>query len=245
MVYTDFGRISQKVSRFGMGCMRYPQMKNERGEDVIDEQEAIKMIRYAIDHGVNYFDTAYCYPGSEAVLGKALKDGYREKVMIATKSPVWECKNHEDYRRLFEEQLERLQTNFIDVYILHGLDRSNYDIVKATDGIRFMKELKESGRIGAVGFSSHAEIDLFKEIIDVYDWDMCLIQLNILDGNHQAGLNGLRYAADKGIPVVIMEPLKGGILGKKPPVEVEELLRSYPEQRSLPEWAFRWLYDQN
>ncbi len=242
MIYNDFGEISKHVSRFGMGCMRLPQTKNEQGQDVIDEQEAVKMIRYAADSGVNYFDTAYSYPGSEVLLGKALKDGYREKVMIATKCPVWDANDHSDYQRLFGEELDRLQTDYIDVYIFHCLDRKNWEKVKSANGIAFMQGLKKSGRIKAMGFSFHGEADLFKEVIDTCPWDMCLIQMNILDQNHQAGLKGLEYASQKGIPIVIMEPLKGGLLSKKPPEEAEQLLRTYPEQRTLVEWAFRWLY---
>lgn len=243
MIYNNFGDLSDRVSRFGMGCMRLPQTKNEQGQDIIDEQESIKMIRYAIDKGVNYFDTAYSYPGSEVLLGKALKDGFREKVTIATKCPVWDAKDHSDYLRLFEEELDRLQAGCIDVYIFHCLDRTNWEKVKSANGIEFMQNLKKSGRIRAMGFSFHGEADLFKEIIDTCSWDMCLIQLNILDQNHQAGLKGLGYASQKGIPVVIMEPLKGGLLGKKPPEEAEHLLKGYHEQRTLAEWAFRWLYN--
>ena len=245
MIYNEFGRISEKVSRFGMGCMRLPRKTDERGYDVIDEEESIKMIRHAINEGVNYFDTAYAYPGSEALLGKALKDGYREKVMIETKTPVGDVKEYGDYQRIFEEQLERLQTDYIDVYLFHCLDRKSWGNLKATNGIAFAEELKKNGRIGNIGFSFHAEHDLFREILDAYSWDMCLIQLNILDRDHQAGVKGLQYAGQKGVPVVIMEPLKGGLLGSRPPEEVEELLMDYPERRSLVEWALRWLYNQS
>jgi predicted aldo/keto reductase-like oxidoreductase len=243
MVYNKFGRISEKVSRFGMGCMRLPQAKNEHGKDAIDEEESIKMVRYAINEGVNYFDTAYTYPGSEDVLGRALK-GYREKVMIATKCPMHEIRDYSDYTRVFDESLRRLDTDYVDVYLFHCLDRKNWEIVKSTNGIAFMEEMKEKGKIRAVGFSFHAEHDLFREIIDAYPWDMCLIQLNILDDEHQAGIKGLRYAGQKGIPVAVMEPLKGGLLGGEPPEEAVKLLDSYPEKRSLVEWSFRWLYSQ-
>lgn len=245
MLYNKFGEISDKVSRFGMGCMRLPRKIDEHGNDIIDEEESINMIRYAIGEGVNYFDTAYAYPGSEALLGKALRDGYREKVMIATKTPVGDIREYGDYRRIFEEELKRLQTDYIDIYLFHCLDRKNWENLKATNGIAFAEELKRSGRIRNIGFSFHAEHELFREIIDAYDWDMCLIQLNILDRDHQAGVRGLRYAGRKGVPVVIMEPLKGGLLGGDPPEEVQELLMGYPEKRTLAEWAFRWLYNQS
>lgn len=242
MQYVRFGSLDKPVSRFGMGCMRLPQTKAADGSDMIDEGEAIRMIRYAVDHGVNYFDTAYAYTGSEAVLGKALQDGYRERVYIASKVPLWAIHSQQDYRRVFMEQLERLQTDSIDVYIFHCLDRESWQQVKDSGGIAALEALRSEGRISQIGFSFHAEYALFKEIIDAYDWDMCLIQLNILDDNHQAGLKGLRYAADKGVSVAIMEPLKGGLLGGSVPESVRDELDRYGEKRSLPEWAFRWLY---
>jgi len=244
MVYNKFGNICEKVSRFGMGCMRFPHTMNERGEDVIDEEETIRMIRHAIQEGVNYFDTAFTYPGSEEVLGKALKGGYREKVMIATKCPMHEIRDYSDYQRVFSESLRRLDTNYVDVYLFHCLDRKGWEKVKSTNGLAFMEDMKKKGKTRAVGFSFHAEHELFREIIDAYPWDMCLIQMNILDRDHQAGVRGLEYAGQKGIPVIIMEPLKGGLLGGEPPQEVVSLLDSYHEKRSLAEWSFRWLYNR-
>ncbi|MBH1941796.1 aldo/keto reductase [Mobilitalea sibirica] len=242
MQYIDFGKSNRQISRFGMGCMRFPRTKAEDGSEIIDEKEAIKMIRYAIDHGVNYMDTAYSYPGSEVVLGKALKDGYREKVMIETKSPSWAINCPEDFQKFFDEEIERLQVDYIDTYLFHCLDRSNWEKVKKNGGFEFMEKLKKEGKIKNIGFSFHADYELFTEIVDAYSWDTCLIQLNILDQNHQAGLKGLKYAADRGISVVIMEPLKGGMIGTKVPEEVDQLLDNYDDKRSLVEWAFRWLY---
>lgn len=242
MQYNKFGKTDMPVSRFGMGCMRLPQTKAEDGSERIDEKEAVKMIRHAIENGVNYFDTAYAYPGSEQAVGKAMKDGYREKVLLATKVPLYMIKKQEDYLKCFEEQLERLQTDYIDIYIFHCLDRTNWEIVKATGGLEFLEGLKKAGRIKNIGFSFHAEYELFTEIIDAYPWDMCLIQLNILDRNHQAGVRGLNYASERNVPVVIMEPLKGGLFGSNVPKEVEELLNGYTEKRTIVEWAFRWLY---
>ncbi len=172
MVYNGFGRISDSVSRFGMGCMRLPRTKDEKGNDVIDEEESIGMIRYAIEKGVNYFDTAYAYEGSEKVLGKALKGGYREKVMIATKCPMYEIKEYGDYQRVFDESLRRLDTEYIDVYLFHCLDRKTWEKVKSTNGIAFMEDMKRQGKIRAIAFSFHAEYELFIEIIDAYDWVM-------------------------------------------------------------------------
>ena len=241
MQYIDL--FGKKISRFGMGCMRPPQIKADDGSETIDEQEAIKMIRHAIDNGVNYFDAAHSYPGIEELLGKALLDGYREKVLIATKCPVWAVKQTQDYQTFFDEECSRLQTDHIDIYLFHCLDRNNWDIVKATGGIEYMKELKRQGKVGRFGFSFHADYDIFTEIVDAHDWDICMIQLNILDQNHQAGVKGLKYAAQKGIPVVIMEPLKGGLFGGNVPNEVESLLEEYADKKSLVEWAFRWVGD--
>ena len=242
MQYVQFGSLDTPISRFGMGCMRYPKIELSDGSEVIDEEEAIRMIRYAIDHGVNYFDTAYAYPGSEKILGKALQNGYREKVVIATKLPIGDVKNADDLKRIHDEQVARLGVDVIDIYIFHCLDRGNWEKVKKYDGIRFMEQLKISGKIRQIGFSFHSEYDLFEEIVDAYHWDMCLIQFNILDDNHQAGVRGLKYAAQKGISVAIMEPLKGGMLASKIPNDVQKLLDGYTEKRSLVEWALRFVY---
>ena len=243
MEYNQFGSLDMKVSRFGMGCMRYPMKTQSDGSNVIDEDEAIKMIRYAIDHGVNYFDTAYAYAGSEEVLGKALKDGYRDKVVIATKLLISAANSADDLQKMFEEQMKRLDVDVIDIYIFHCLDKGTWEKVKKYDGIKFMERLRSEGKIKQIGFSFHSEYALFEEIVDTYPWDMCLIQLNILDDNHQAGVKGLKYAAQKGISVAIMEPLKGGMLVSKIPTKVEKLLSDYPEKRSLVEWALRFVYN--
>lgn len=242
MQYINFGNSKEQVSRFGMGCMRLPQAKAEDGSDMIDEQESIKMIRHAIDKGVNYFDTAYAYNGSEQLLGKALLDGYREKVLISTKCPMYKIKSREDYQGIFDEELERLQVDYVDVYIFHCLDKESWETVKATGGLDFMEEMKRKGKLKMIGFSFHADYELFTEIIDAYKWDMCIIQLNILDQNHQAGLRGMRYAAERDVSVTIMEPLKGGLFRENVPDEIASLLQEYKEKRSLIEWAFRFLY---
>lgn len=243
MEYNQFGSLDKKISRFGMGCMRYPRKTLSDGTDVIDEDEAIKMIRYAIDHGVNYFDTAYAYPGSEEVLGKALQDGYREKVVIATKLPIGDVNSEDDLKRIYDEQVKRLGVDVIDIYIFHCLDRGNWEKVKKFNGIKFFEQLKNEGKIRQIGFSFHSEYDLFENIVDAYPWDMCLIQFNLLDDNHQAGVKGLKYAAQKGISVAIMEPLKGGMIANKIPADVQKLLDGYAERRSLVEWALRFVYN--
>ncbi|MDP4094380.1 MAG: aldo/keto reductase [Bacillota bacterium] len=241
MEYVNFGKNGLKISRFGMGCMRFLRNKNQEGKEIIDEDLAIKLVRKAIDSGINYLDTAYVYEGSEELLGKALQDGYREKVTLATKMPVWEATTYEDYEKLFNKQLERLQTDYIDVYLLHGLNQLNYDRVRKLDGTRFLDEMYAKGKIRYKGFSIHGEIDVFKKVIDYYNWDMCLIQLNFLDHKHQVGVEGLKYAASKGLSVAIMEPLKGGLLSTRVPKEAEAIWNEYPVKRNPAEWAFKWL----
>lgn len=242
MKYVEFGKQKIKASRFGLGCMRFLRTKTDNGNEIIDEDLAIDLIRHAIDNGVNYIDTAYSYEGSELVIGKALKDGYRDKVILATKLPTWEKYSYEDFRTVFNKQLERLQTDHIDTYLLHCLNRSNWDDVMSNNVLGFMDELYAEGKIKYRGFSFHGTVEVFKEIVDAYDWDMCQIQLNYLDQKSQAGLEGLRYAASKGISVVIMEPLKGGMLSNVPD-DIKSIMDESSAKRSPSEWGFRWLYD--
>ncbi len=240
----EFAQLGFKTSVFGMGCMRLPQAQTRETEKV-DEIEAIKMIRYAIDHGVTYIDTAYDYHegASEVIVGKALQEGYREKTKLATKLPLWHVKSYQDLERLLDEQLARLQVDYVDFYLLHALNAKWWQTVKELKVIRFLEEMLVVGKIKHLGFSFHDELPVFKEIIDAYQWDMCQIQLNILDENIQAGVEGLCYAGAKGIPVVIMEPLKGGKLGQNLPTDVLALWEQASEKRSPAEWAFRWLYN--
>jgi predicted aldo/keto reductase-like oxidoreductase len=238
-----FGKTDLMVSRFGMGCMRFPKTKAVDGSEIIDEKETIKMIRYAVDNGVNYFDTAYTYPGSEVVLGKALKDIDRNKVIIASKLPVWKVQSYQDCFRFLDEELKSLQTDYIDVYLLHNLTQSYWDMVKDFEGIKFLNKALEQGKIRYIGFSFHDHFKLFKEIVDSNDWDMCQIQLNILDEDYQAGIKGLKYAASKGLPVVIMEPLKGGKLVQYIPDKVRRIWNESGGKRTPAEWCFRWLYN--
>lgn len=244
MKYVDYGKCGFQASRFGLGCMRFERIKKDDGADVIDEGKAIELIRYAIDHGVNYLDTAYCYDGSEAVVGKVLRDGYREKVTLVTKLAVWEAHSYEDYEKLLDEQLRRLQTDCIDVYLLHGMSQDNWGNVQRYGGLKFLDEMQKKGKIKHKGFSIHSDFEHFKEVVDAYDWDMCMIQLNYVDEHHQAGVEGLKYAAQKGLPVVIMESQKGGLLSTNLPIEAQKLFDEYPVRRTPAEWAFRWLYNK-
>ena len=241
MQYTIFPKINIKVSRFGMGCMRFPKKTGNDGKSITDEQESIKMVRYALENGVNYFDTAYVYKYSEATVGKALNGGLREKIFLATKSPVGMFQKQEDFDFYLDESLKRLQTGYIDFYLLHGLNKNCWEKVKKFKLIDKLDNAKKDGKIIYRAFSFHDDLELFKEIIDSHDWDMCQIQLNYIGERFQAGVEGLRYAASKGIGVVIMEPLLGGLLGENIPSDILEKWDSSGIKRTPAEWAFRWL----
>ena len=239
MLYRENKDHNEKVSLLGFGAMRLPV----KADESVDEAEAIRMVRHAIDSGVNYVDTAFPYHGgkSEVVIGKALKDGYREKVFLADKLPVWFVKEEADVRKLFEKQLGRLDDDFIDYYLIHCLDVDNWKITKDNNVIPELEKLKAEGKIGKIGFSFHDHYELFEEIIDYYPWDFCQIQLNYVDTEFQAGLKGLKYAASKNIPVVIMEPLKGGRITDAVPPVIREVWDLAPVKRDPVEWAFKWV----
>ena len=237
MQYRQFGRMAEKVSALGFGAMRMPMAGGE-----IDEPEAIRMIRRAIDGGVNYVDTAYFYHDgkSESLVGKALKDGYREKTYVATKSPIGLHKCPEDFDRCLETQLERLDIGAIDFYLMHALDRGGWDNVAVPFGlIDKMEKAKADGKIRHIGFSFHDDFDTFRRIIDSYDgWEFCQIQFNYIDIDHQAGLRGLEYAAAKGLGVIVMEPLLGGKLASPVP----GVQRVLTKERSPVEWALDFVW---
>lgn len=241
MQYRSFGKTNEKISVLGFGAMRLPLVDDNPGN--IKEEESIKLIRHAIDNGINYIDTAYIYHrgNSELIVGKALKDGYREKAKVATKLPVWLVNEHEDFDKYLNEQLKKLDVEYIDFYLVHSLNKDYWKKIVDMDIFSFLDRAKEDGRVRHIGFSFHDELDLFKEIIDSYPWDFCQIQYNYMNENYQAGTEGLRYAASKDIPVIVMEPLLGGKLAKEPPIDIKEIMDSSTVKRTPAEWALRWL----
>lgn len=242
MRYRQFGNLGIEVSALGFGCMRFPTQKQGERE-VIREDQAIGMIRHAIDQGVNYLDTAYPYHDgqSEVIVGRALQDGYREKVYLADKCPVWMIQKEEDFERILEEQLRRLGVDTIDFYLLHALGRESFEqTVKKFHLTEHMEQARTKGKIRYIGFSFHDDLETFREIVDYYPWDFCQIQYNYVDVEHQAGREGLRYAAQKGLGVVIMEPLRGGKLADVAP----HLADVFPKEKKPVEWALDFLWDQ-
>jgi len=241
MLYRKALKSSDMLSILGFGCMRLAQ-KNGR----IDEERAAGQIRHAIDCGVNYVDTAWPYHGgeSEPFLGRALSGGYRERVKLATKLPAWLVKNRADMDRFLDAQLKKLNTPQIDYYLIHSLRGDGWDRIAAQGVADFLDRAKADGRIVNAGFSFHGLREDFRRIVDAYPWDFCQIQYNYLDEDHQAGTEGLKYAASKGLAVIVMEPLRGGSLATNPqPPAIEALWRTAETQRSPAEWALRWVWN--
>lgn len=234
------GKLGIYSSAFGLGCMRFNGPAS--GDSVIDEQKAVSLIRRAIDGGVTYLDTAYVYLNktSEIVLGKALLDGYRDRVTIATKMPAEAVHNRAEMEALLDSELKKLQTDHIDFYLMHGINREKWEYFKSIGAPEFFDDMKKAGKIRYKCFSFHGPYDQFEYILNDSDWDMVQIQYNFMDINNQAGTRGLELAGSKGIPVVIMEGLLGGRLAKAPQ-NVQALYDAFPVKRSAVEWAFRWL----
>lgn len=234
-------KYGNKLSVLGFGCMRFP-MKAGR----IDMEETEREILTAIRGGVNYFDTAYIYPGSEAALGEILEQNHiRDQVYIATKLPHYLIKSRDGLEKLFTEELRRLRTDHVDYYLMHMLtDTDTWERLKALGIEEWLREKKESGIIRQVGFSYHGNSDMFCRLIDAWDWDFCQIQYNYMDEHSQAGRKGLHYAHSKGIPVIIMEPLRGGKLVNRLPEEAKQIFTGYKIQHTPAQWAFRWLWNQ-
>ena len=236
MQYVTDPGTGNGLSILGFGCMRFP----------LDAGKTEKLILTAIESGVNYFDTAYVYGNSETVLGGILhKNNVREKIYLATKLPWGKCKDYDDFDRLFNLQLQRLKTEYIDYYLIHNLSETESWKKLCETGIeKWIAGKKSSGMIRRIGFSFHGPRDSFLELLDAYDWDFCQIQYNYADENYQAGRTGLRKAHEKGLPVIIMEPLLGGKLATGLPPKARKILDAADKTRTPASWALRWLWNQ-
>ena len=234
-------KYGNELSILGFGCMRFQQKAGR-----IDLEEAEREILLAFNSGVNYFDTAYVYGGSEAALGEILeRNNLREQVKIATKLPHYLIKSKAGMERLFQEELKRLRTDHVDYYLMHMLtDVDTWEKLKALGVEDWIAEKKASGQIRQIGFSYHGNTDMFCKLVDAYDWDFCQIQYNYLDEHAQAGRRGLQYAHSKGLPVIIMEPLRGGKLVGMLPKKAKDIFASYPVKRTPAQWGLRWLWNQ-
>ena len=244
MQYKKFGPLGFQVSTLGFGCMRFPKTGPDPAS--IDEREAIRMLNTAVDGGVNYLDTAYPYHKgqSEVLVGKALKQGLKGRVKVATKLPLWLAKEPGDLDKFLDEQLEKLGVEAVDFYLIHSLNRKLWAKGRELDVLAFLERALKEGKIGHAGFSFHDQLGLFREIVDAFPWTFCQIHLNHVDRHYQAGLEGLEYAAGKGLAVVVMEPLRGGNLAVRVPAEVQEVWDRAEEKRSPVEWALRWLWSR-
>jgi len=259
MQYRNYGKLGYKVSALGMGCMRLPKITNANNETVVDREKAWEMIRYAADHGVTYFDTAYSYHGgtSEEVLGEALAGGRREKVKIATKQPFPVMKDLrsgggktilENARRNLENTLKKLRTDHLDVYLIHNINASCWEEIKQNKIIEEYEKFRAEGLIKAIAFSYHGKFPCFKDVLEFYDWDMCQVQHSFIDLDNEVTVEGIRLAGKKGCALVVMEPIRGGSLAVAPK-HVKELYDEFPvkltngQPRSAVEWAFRHVID--
>ncbi|MEO0095937.1 MAG: aldo/keto reductase [candidate division WOR-3 bacterium] len=245
MIYRDFGKTGVKISQLGFGCMRFPLL-DENDFKSINKPEAAKILYYAIDNGINYLDTAYGYHSgeSEVFLGEVLKPEYRKKIYLATKLPVYLVKEKGDSEKYLNEQLTKLKTETIDMYLLHGLSKDSWQTVQKFDILKFLDDTLKKGKIRFAGFSFHDELPLFKEIINAYPWSFCLLHINYVDNDIQAGIKGLEYAYSKGLGVIIMEPLRGGKLARNVPEEVLNIIAHSKFKQTPAEFAFRYLYNR-
>jgi len=246
MKYRKFGSLDWEVSALGFGAMRLPVLDDDSSK--INEPLAMEMVRHSINEGVNYVDTAWGYHNeqSERFVGKVLKDGYREKVKLATKMPSWLVKEEADFDRLLEEQMKRLDVDFIDFYLLHALNQSHWENFQELDVFTWAEKRMSEGLFGHFCFSFHDEYPVFESIVNGYDnWTMAQIQYNFMDINYQAGQKGLKLAADRGLAVVVMEPVRGGRLAKNPPPgPVADVWAKSDREWTPAAWAFNWVWDQ-
>ena len=245
MKYRQFGKLDWHVSVLGFGIMRLPPLDNNPAQ--INEPEAMKMIHYAIDNGLNYIDTGFYYHNgqSEVIAGKALKGRYQAKAKVAAKMPCFAVKSADDFDRFFDEQLKRLDMPKMDYYLLHGLGAASWHRLRDLGIINWAEKKMAQGYFANFAFSFHDEYPAFKEIVDSYDnWAFVQVQYNYMDVTRQAGMQGIKYANAKNLGVVVMEPLRGGFLTKKPPEPVAKVWEEAPRQMSLAEWGLQWLWDQ-
>lgn len=228
----------EMVSLLGFGCMRFPTLEN--GE--IDEVLSTEMVMKAVDNGVNYIDTAYPYHSgkSETFVRDVIKKLNREEFFLADKLPIWDCKDKEDVERIFHEQLEKCGVEYFDFYLIHAVNKGYIQRVQDLDLLNTLEKYREQGKIRNIGFSFHDDLEAFKLWVDLYDWDFVQIQLNYMDINHQQGLQGYELLTEKGIPVIIMEPVKGGSLAKFNE-NIEGIFKAYDKESSIASWAFRWI----
>ncbi|MEJ2244276.1 MAG: aldo/keto reductase [Candidatus Bathyarchaeota archaeon] len=242
MKFRSLGRFDWDVSVLGFGCMRLPSRRINRLR--ADSKMSKDLIRYGIDQGINYVDTAWPYHlgDSEKVLGKALKDGYRERVFLVTKLPMFMVRKAEHFDKYLKSQLKRLQTDHIDAYLFHALGASSFEKVKKFGLLDKMEQAKKDGTIGGIGFSFHDTLPVFKEIIDYYPWDLTLVQYNYVDTNIQATTQGIKYAHNKDVAVAVMEPLKGGTLANLPK-EGQQVIDSAPVKRTAVDWALQFVWN--
>ncbi|MBN2529374.1 MAG: aldo/keto reductase [Deltaproteobacteria bacterium] len=242
MQYRKFGKDGWNVSALGFGAMRLPNLR----DNTVDTKAAVDVLRYGIDQGINYIDTAYIYHNgeSESIVGRALKDGYGKKVRVADKSPSFMVNTSKDFVRILDEQLVRLGLEHIDYYMFHGIGQRYFDDVILKEGLLLeMEKAREAGKIGHIGFSFHDNTTAFKHIIDGYDgFEFCMVQYNYMDVNRQAGQEGFDYAAQKGVPIIVMEPLLGGRLAN-PPKDVTAMMDAFPTQRSPAAWSLSWIWN--
>ncbi len=239
MLYRELGRTGEKVSILGYGCMRFPT-KNRR----IDIARTERQILAAVEAGVNYFDTAYTYPGSESTLGGILAKGRRQSVMIATKMPLPLVHSYHDMENTLDTQLKRLRTDHLEFYLMHGvMSFKGWQRIKQLGVVEFLEKAKQAGKIRHIGFSFHGDIKQFKELIDDYPWEFCQIQYNYMDEHFQAGKEGLHYASSKGLGVIVMEPLRGGTLTGKLPAEIRSIFDQSESKKTLAEWGLRWVWN--
>jgi uncharacterized protein len=244
MNYRRLGNTGKQVSVLGFGLMRLPVFNHEQSR--IDEEQSWEMVETAIEHGVNYFDTAYPYHGgkSEEFASKIIMSGYRDKIYIADKMPSWQIKVSLDMDKYLQEQLQRLKTEYIDFYLLHALNAKNWKNLKELGVLDWLQKKKQEGRISHIGFSFHDKFEVFEEIITAFDWEFCQIQYNYLDTEFQAGQAGLRLAAERGAGIVVMEPLRGGLLANVPPRDVERVIEEMGYPGSQVSLSLRWIWQQ-